>query len=323
MPYYHVLIVKKSGGTRRVFAFDLSMKEVQERIISPLTQWKPFICGNAPIEPSNVDHIRINETEESSAAILARSKKMRIARKILGRLAEDSEAGYVDEYSVIHSGRVVTGELIKGLHLSDKGSRVFEKKEDEIPEKQKTECMPMEYEKFRRKIVDLESDLGLFRVEFLDRDGFTRFADNLLSEVSGYNEFCITGYFSETIRKAFEEITKLQNHKLRLICQEFNVSNNREKKNLEVLKKLSKAGVEIKVNNRLHARFFVAYNSVQEKIRGFLIIGSFDFNTECIGKERYDAGIKTANPDLVNSAKTLFEEIWADTESSFLNEKYP
>lgn len=31
-----------------------------------------------------------------------------------------------------------------------------------------------------------------------------------------------------------------------------------------------------------------------------LVIGSFDFNTECIGKERYDARIKTKHPIRLN-----------------------
>jgi hypothetical protein len=54
-----------------------------------------------------------------------------------------------------------------------------------------------------------------------------------------------------------------------------------------------------------------------------LIIGSFDFNTECIGKERLDAGIKTNHPDLVKSALQFFDGIWNTTESISLNEKYP
>lgn len=36
---------------------------------------------------------------------------------------------------------------------------------------------------------------------------------------------------------------------------------------------------------------------------------------ECIGKERYDAGIKTRHPDLVKSSIDLFEQIWNETES--------
>ncbi len=61
--------------------------------------------------------------------------------------------------------------------------------------------MQLAYEEFRKKIVNLQSDVNLFKTEFLDRDGFKRFADNLRSNVDGWHEICITGYFSETIRK--------------------------------------------------------------------------------------------------------------------------
>jgi len=39
-----------------------------------------------------------------------------------------------------------------------------------------------------------------------------------------------------------------------------------------------------------------------------------------MGLERYDAGIKTSHPDLIESAVKFFEEIW--NESSPLLEKY-
>jgi hypothetical protein len=94
-------------------------------------------------------------------------------------------------------------------------------------------------------------------------------------------------------------------------------------KNLDVLRKLCKAGVEVKVNNRIHARFLVAHISGYHLTVGLLIIGSFDFNTECIGKERLDAGIKTKHLDLIKSAIQFFNEIWSTTESIPLDEKYP
>ena len=172
-------------------------------------------------------------------------------------------------------------------------------------------AMGEEWEKFTKKIVHLQSDLAPFEVDFLDRDSFKRFCDNLRSEVDGYREICITGYFSETIRETLQKIIRLRNN-VRLICPEFPTQSKRDRRNLEALKKLAVAGAEIKVNNRLHARFLVAYNPA---IGGLLVIGSFDFNTECIGKERYDAGIKTRHPDLVQSAIKLFEEIWNEPES--------
>ena len=179
-----------------------------------------------------------------------------------------------------------------------------------------------EYERFREKIVNLQSDLSQFKADFLDRDKFRYFADRLFDQVGGFLEVCITGYFSETIRQDLERFMSQQNRKLRLITQEFDVNNKRDKKNLEVLRKLSNIGAEIRINNRLHARFLVAYHPSTDKLSGILVIGSFDFNTECIGKERFDAGIMTRNPDLVKSAVELFNEIWTEPESLSLLEKY-
>ena len=175
-------------------------------------------------------------------------------------------------------------------------------------------AMGEEWRKFKQKIVNLQSDLSPFQVDFLDRDSFKKLCDNLPHDVAGaYRNVYITGYFSETIRETLEKIIKMQRI-VRLISPEFPIKSNRDKKNLQVLKKLADAGAEIKFNNRLHARFLVAHTP-EIGSRGFLLIGSFDFNTECIGKERYDAGIKTRHPDLVKSAIKLFEQIWNEPES--------
>lgn len=182
----------------------------------------------------------------------------------------------------------------------------------------------MAYEKFKEKIVNLQSDVELFRVEFLDRDEFKKFADNLRSNVEYWHKICITGYFSETIRKSLESIIKVPAYNIRLICPYLNPKKTRDRKNLQALRKLANAGAQIKINDRLHARFLVAYNEVKRhpdvKYWGLLLLGSFDFNTECIGRERYDAGIKTRHPDLVRSAVELFEQIWQETESIPLEE---
>lgn len=91
-----------------------------------------------------------------------------------------------------------------------------------------------------------------------------------------------------------------------------------------ILKKIAEVGAKIKVNHRLYARLLVAYHSFDlvKEWTGLLVIGSFDFNSECIGRERYDAGIKTTHPDLIRSAVELFEQIWNDPESLPLLERY-
>jgi hypothetical protein len=172
-----------------------------------------------------------------------------------------------------------------------------------------------EWEKCKNQIVDLQHIFAVFKIDFLDRNSFSEFCNPhiLLSELLTYKQIFITGYFSETIRETLESVIILgQAKKVRLISQ-FLTDSMRDRKNLEVLRKLAQAGAEIKFNNRLHARFLVASNPPIKS--GLLLIGSFDFNTECIGKERFDAGIKTKHPDLVESATKLFEQIWNEPES--------
>ena len=177
-------------------------------------------------------------------------------------------------------------------------------------------AMGEEWEKSLKKIVGLQFDVSPFGVEFLDRDSFSKFSHNLRFEVGDYREIRITGYFSETIREALEKILRMKKS-VRLICPHLDVKKTRDRKNLEALEKLVDAGAEIRVNHRLHARFLVA--NIPNKA-GLLVVGSFDFNTECIGKERYDAGIKTKHPDLVKSAIELFEQVWNEPESQPLED---
>jgi hypothetical protein len=170
------------------------------------------------------------------------------------------------------------------------------------------------------KVVKLQSIIHPFRVGFLDRESFKRFCDGLPHNLTDYEEICITGYFSETVRKAIETLAKWKKH-VRLICPEFPVKSQRDRRNIQALRKLTKNDVEVKFNHRLHARLLVAYNTyTNSKTRGFLILGSFDFNTDCIGLERHDAGIETRHPDLVKSAVDFFNKLWGDSESITIEE---
>ena len=158
----------------------------------------------------------------------------------------------------------------------------------------------MEYKRFEEKICDLQSDWNVFKVDFVDTATFCEFANHLLEKVGGYSEVCITGYFSETVRDELQRIAAGKT--VRLISPELQESSPRDKKNKQALKKLSDSGVQVRINSRLHARFLIAHTPGFTGTVGLLLIGSFDFNTECIGKERYDAGIITTHPDLVKAA---------------------
>ena len=182
-----------------------------------------------------------------------------------------------------------------------------------------------EWEEVRQKIVAMQSYFALFKSEFLDRGKFKEFADHLSHQVGDHTNIFITGYFSEIIR---EELVKAINGgscNVKVITPALDVNKLRDRKNLQVLKKLNEARAEVRVNDRLHARFLVSYipgllDGDMPIWRGTLVIGSFDFNKEGMGKERHDAGIRTSHPDLIESAVKLFNQIW--NESLPLLEKY-
>jgi predicted nucleotide-binding protein len=118
MSYYHVSIAKKSGKTHWAFAFNLSKERVMEEIISPLAKWEPFICEDSPIEPTNIEYIRINETEETAIQIIRRTKWKRFASKLFGRFSETEWKGWTDEWYITHAGKDVTKQFLKGINVT-------------------------------------------------------------------------------------------------------------------------------------------------------------------------------------------------------------
>ena len=110
-------------------------------------------------------------------------------------------------------------------------------------------------------------------MDFIDINDFKKFADNLYGNTGLWKEICITGYFSKTIRKQLEEMAQFK--KIKLIARKFETGSKRGKQNLVVLRKLTEAGVKIKVYDRMHARLLVAHNPRSTQLRGLLIIGSF------------------------------------------------
>jgi len=80
--------------------------------------------------------------------------------------------------------------------------------------------MGEQWNKFINKITNLQGDLAQFQVDFLDRNSFGDFVDNLWrSTLQNYPEICMTGYFSETIREKLECLVS-GNTNVRLIIPE-------------------------------------------------------------------------------------------------------
>jgi predicted nucleotide-binding protein len=131
MSYYHVAIAKKRGKTRWAFAFNLSREQLEQEIITPFKEQQSFVCSRSVIHPSDIEYIRITETEEPSSQILARTKKKRILEKVMTLFEDtrDQREHYIDEWAVIHTGKDVTRELIKGFNLFTEMPGIFTKKD--------------------------------------------------------------------------------------------------------------------------------------------------------------------------------------------------
>lgn len=124
MAYYHVRLAKKIGVKRIIYAFDLPKKQLMTEIAVPFGKLKPFMCGHSLVQPTDVEQIRIVQTEAASSAILKKAKWKRIARRILGPLAGTRSAEYYrDEWFVFDAGKDVTRDFIKGFNLPKDASK--------------------------------------------------------------------------------------------------------------------------------------------------------------------------------------------------------
>ncbi len=323
MPYYHVVINKKSGKSPLVFKFNLSKQQI-DKLTEAIMKKSSFMFGKFVIQPLEIESIRITETKEKAKKILSTGSKKRTFSKTVSKLFLDPSISgpHIDEWHVINSGKDVTKDLTAKLGeinvLQTKDLNLIDAQISSSPDfkNKDLDVHIVEWKKLDDKITSIQADMKQFEIEFLDRDSFKSFCDNLSSNLMNLNDICLTGYFSETIRTELENIASNRAHQVRLISPDFQLGSNRDKKNLEALMKLSKSGIEVRFNYRLHARLLIAKNP----LTSLLILGSFDYDTECIGTERYDAGIKTSNPDLVNAASDFFEQVWNDSETQSLKQ---
>ncbi len=63
-----------------------------------------------------------------------------------------------------------------------------------------SEIKPQMWDEIADKIAEVQNYILPFKVEFLERESFKKFCDNLIANLSGFKEIYVTGYFSETIR---------------------------------------------------------------------------------------------------------------------------
>ena len=115
-------------------------------------------------------------------------------------------------------------------------------------------------------------------------------------------ELMLTGYFDQYLLKAFNAMKPLP--KIKFISPELTNSKS-DNINLDALKRLTKMGAEVRFHSMIHAR--IALNSKE------VIVGSSDIKSDCLGGRRYDAGVWSNNPILVQDANNFFQKVWDES----------
>jgi len=81
MPYYHVAIAKKEGENRYAFQFDMTKEQLEREIVGPFKKQQPFMVGKFYLQPSDIETIKISETEDKAKEVLQKTKKKRLLQK--------------------------------------------------------------------------------------------------------------------------------------------------------------------------------------------------------------------------------------------------
>jgi hypothetical protein len=114
------------------------------------------------------------------------------------------------------------------------------------------------------------------------------------------NLIYVMGYFDQVLLNKLEPIAQ----KVKIISP---IKTPLSKKNEDALKRLSKAGTEVRLHPMLHARVFCVPK------QNFLIVGSGDIQTDCFGGSRYDAGIMSNYPQAIIDAMKFFDKVWEES----------
>jgi len=128
-------------------------------------------------------------------------------------------------------------------------------------------------------------------------------------------EIYIAGYFDHQLIDKLKKILK-DGGKVKIISPELTKSKG-DRTNLDALERMEKFGAEVRVHPMLHARIFYAKWAVSP---WGVIIGSGDIKSDCLGGRRFDAGIWSNYPAIIESTIDFFNRVWEDEGAKKLGE---
>jgi len=111
----------------------------------------------------------------------------------------------------------------------------------------------------------------------------------------------IMGYFDQIM---LDKLLRIAGH-VRIISPRRALDNRR---NLDALRRISEAGAQVRTHPMLHSRIVCIPD------HRFLIVGSGDLQTDCLGGTRFDAGIYSNYPELIQSAIDFFNRVWEESD---------
>jgi predicted nucleotide-binding protein len=124
MPY-HVRVSTKSQRSHDEVRLDLTPEELEERFLRPYRQGRPIVIGGRTVPIEDLAKLRINETQESSAALLPIIEAERRASAIVTFIPND--------WYIADHGREVTDELITAPPGSEMPETPVRALEDPVP----------------------------------------------------------------------------------------------------------------------------------------------------------------------------------------------
>ena len=112
MPFYHVRITEKSSRSGGEFKLDLTLEELERRILSPYSKGQQITIAGKSLSVNEIDRIRINKTDEKSEALRATAQQRRRDSRVVKLFSVD--------WDIAAMGEEVTDEFITappGSHL--------------------------------------------------------------------------------------------------------------------------------------------------------------------------------------------------------------
>lgn len=113
--FYHARVKLKPERAKEsakfAYEMDLTYEDMLAKIATPFIHGKQFFCGGTVIQPSKVEEIKFNQTEQSSAELVP---------FMTARARASGGISIVTSHQVIHEGKDITRQVLEDVkHVLD------------------------------------------------------------------------------------------------------------------------------------------------------------------------------------------------------------